>query len=173
MKTRAREPAAKRTLFRAPPGKLRQILVPTDFSPAARRASRYAATLAQQRRASLTLLHVVPSETYQVDYGYGPVVRHWASRACVSGATQRLRSFGHSHCGGARAAEVVVRCGDKVGEIVRVAREVKSDLIVLGETPVTLNSAKSTAQEIAENAPCPVLLVRAATVELINHRGDV
>jgi universal stress protein A len=149
---------------------LRHILVPTNFSPAARRALRYAATLAQKRHAKLTLLHVVPSEAYQVDYGYGPVVRHWASRECVSGATQRLRSLGHLHCANKRPAGALVRCGERVTEIARSARELKSDLIVLGEMPATLNSVKSMAQEIADRAPCPVLLVRPANVELLNPR---
>ena len=50
----------------APPLKLKQILVPTDFSDCSEKALRYALAFAQQFQADLVLLHVI--ELYPCPY---------------------------------------------------------------------------------------------------------
>jgi nucleotide-binding universal stress UspA family protein len=146
--------------------KVREILVPTDFSAAARRALRYAQPLARRCGARLTLLHVLTPEKYEADYGYGPVVRQCANKEQATAATKRLQSIGRSANQCPLGPTRVVRCGEAGEEIIRAARELKSDLIVLAESSTTLSALKSVAEKIVGGAPCPVLVVRKDGAEL-------
>jgi nucleotide-binding universal stress UspA family protein len=162
----------RRTLLVMPRFKVREILVPTDFSPAARRALKYAQPLARRCGARLTLLHVVAPEEYEADYGYGAVVRQSANKEQVIAATKRLQSIGRSANECPHGAARVVRCGEAGEEIIRAARELKSDLIVLAESPATLSALKSVAERIVGGAPCPVLVVREDGAELKKPRKE-
>ena len=149
--------------------KARHILVPTDFSTAARRAVRYARPLAMRCGARLTLLHVVSPWRYEADYGYGPVIRQRTDQQQLTLAARRLRSVGQVAGGGAFPGERLVRCGDAATEILRAARELKTDLIVMGEKP-TLSALKTIPQQISGGAPCRVLVVGANGAQLIKPR---
>jgi universal stress protein A len=146
--------------------KARHILVPTDFSSAARRAVRYARPLAVRCGARLTLLHVVSPQRYEADYGYGPVIRQCADQQQLTLAARRLRSVGRVAFPGER----LVRCGDAATEIIRAARELKSDLIVMGESPAALSALQTTRQQLSGGAPCRVLVVGKNGAELIKSR---
>ena len=123
-----------RTDLAIPRLKARHILVPTDFSSAARRAVRYARPLAVRCGARLTLLHVVSPRRYEADYGYGPVIRDCADQQQLTLAARRLRSVARVTGGGAFPGQRLVRCGDAATEILRAARELKTDLIVSVKT---------------------------------------
>jgi nucleotide-binding universal stress UspA family protein len=58
--------------------------------------------------------------------------------------------------------DVELRAGHAAELIVRVARELEADLIVLGHRGHFLRDhlLGSTADRVAENAPCPVMIVR-------------
>lgn len=146
--------------------------MPTDFSAAARRALKYAQPLARRCDARLTLLHVVAPEKYEADYGYGPVMRQCANKEQVIAATKRLQSIGRSANECPHGAARVVRCGEAGEEIIRAARELRSDLIVLAESSATLSALKSVAERIAGRAPCPVLVVRKDGAELTKPRKE-
>jgi universal stress protein A len=146
--------------------KARHILVPTDFSSAARRAIRYARPLAVRCGARLTLLHVVSPQRYEADYGYGPVVRQRADQQQLTLAARRLQSVGRVAGGGAFPGGRLVRCGDAATEILRAARELKTDLIVMGENPV-LSALQTMPQQISGGAPCRILVVGANGAQLI------
>ncbi len=180
MKTRTAKPTqprdgsnrSARLRLVVPPFRVREILVPTDFSTAARRALRYAQPLARRCGARLTLLHVVAPDRYEADYGYGPVVRQCANKEQVIAATKRLQSIGRSANECAHGAARVVRCGEAGEEILRAARELRSDLIVLAESSTTLSALKSASEKIVGEAPCPVLMVRKDGAELMRPRKD-
>lgn len=159
-----------RTDFAIPRLTARHILVPTDFSSAARRAMRYARPLAARCGARLTLLHVVTPLGYEADYGYGPVIRQRADQQLLTLAAKRLRSLGRVAGGGACRGERLVRCGDTGTEILRVARELKTDLIVMGESPTGLSALQTTSQQISGKAPCRILLVGTNGAQLIKPR---
>jgi universal stress protein A len=164
---RTREPG--RTDLAIPRLKARHILVPTDFSSAARRAIRYARPLAVRCGARLTLLHVVSPRRYEADYGYGPVIRDCADQQQLTRAARRLRSVGRVAGGGAFPGERLVRWGDTATEILRAARELKTDLIVMGENP-TLSALQTMPQQISGGAPCSILVVRTNGAQLIKPR---
>lgn len=158
-----------RTDLAIPRLKARHILVPTDFSSAARRAVRYARPLAVRCGARLTLLHVVTPRQYEADYGYGPVIRHCADQEQLTSAARRLRSVGRGAAGRALSGERLVRCGDTAAEILRVAKELKTDLIVMGENS-GLSALQTMPQQILGGAPCRILVVRTDGAQLIKPR---
>jgi nucleotide-binding universal stress UspA family protein len=60
-----------------------------------------------------------------------------------------------------------------VEEIVRAARDLKTDLIVMGEGSIAgerVEGAKTVAEDTLQNAPCPVLIVRESGAELLKRR---
>jgi len=158
-----------RTDLAIPRLKARHILVPTDFSSAARRAIRYARPLAVRCGARLTLIHVVSPQRYEADYGYGPVVRQRADQQQLTLAARRLRSVGRVAGSGAFLGERLVRCGDAATEILRAARELKTDLIVMGENP-TLSALQTMPQRISGGAPCRILVVGTNGAQLVKPR---
>jgi universal stress protein A len=179
MKTRTAKPRRRRDggnrrarPLVVPPFRVREILVPTDFSSAARRALRYAQPLARRCGARLTLLHVVAPDRYETDYGYGPVVRQCPNKEQVIAATRRLQSIGRSANECPHGAARVVRCGEAGEEIIRAARELRSDLIILAENPATLSSLKSALEKVVGQAPCAVLVVRRDGAELTKLRKN-
>jgi len=155
--------------------KVRHILVPTDFSPISRKALRYARPLAKRFGARITLLHVVAPVTYEADYGYGPVTRCIFDEAAVRSARRRLGSIARSKCQTTRQTTGVVRSGYAPDEIVNAARRLKTDLIVIGESPAARaepNTALTTAEKTLRNAPCPVVVVRDSGAELLKRTKD-
>jgi nucleotide-binding universal stress UspA family protein len=66
-----------------------------------------------------------------------------------------------------------VRRGYAPDEIVNAARKLKTDLIVIGESPappVEPNTRLTTAEKTLRNAPCPVVVVRDSGAELLKRR---
>ena len=66
--------------------------------------------------------------------------------------------------------ETLVRSGVAFDEIVKVARELKVDLIILsthGHTGLKHGFLGSTAENVVRRAPCPVLVVREQAHEFV------
>jgi nucleotide-binding universal stress UspA family protein len=150
--------------------KLRKILVPTDFSDGARHALVYGISFAREYEAELLLLHVV--ETVAAPYASDlfPVpmaeVFHELS-AYARGELQKLAE--HAGAKGVNARTLVVQ-GKPSLEIMRVAREETSDMIVLGtHGKGVLDQALfgSTTERVVRKAPCPVLTVRVSEHEFV------
>jgi universal stress protein A len=155
--------------------RVRHILVPTDFSPISRKALRYARPLAKRFGARITLLHVVAPVTYKADYGYGPVTRCVFDEAALRSAKRRLGSIARSKCQTTRQTTGVVRSGYAPDEIVNAARKLKTNLIVIGESPAPRdepNTRLTMAEKTLRNTPCPVVVVRDSGAELLKRRKD-
>ncbi len=161
------------------------ILVPTDFSPTAAHALRYAFDEARLHGAKLTLLHVVPpgsgTDVYYVSKpsGYpgafdpaatarigapwpahaGTVVRHDVSDEVLTQLRDLIPQARRRSWG----TELAV--GSPAETIVRVAQELAADLIVMGthgRTGLQHALLGSVAEKVVRQAPCPVLTVRHA-----------
>lgn len=141
---------------------LKQILVPVDFSTFSGRALRQALPLAQRFGAEIVLLHVI--ELFPIDYlvrteadtETGPEARRRAKAALEQLGTKVLAHGGVGH-------RSVVRVGKPYREIIKAARELKADWIVLsthGRTGLDRFYLGSTAERVVRHAPCPVLVVR-------------
>lgn len=163
-------PAApsRRNLGPLPVFKLNRILVPVDFSDCSRKALQYALPFAKEFEASILLLHVVtpflpPAEMAMVD---------------VSELELKMRESGGRELAALRAAvakeapvETALRVGRPDTEIVRAARELDADMIVIsthGRTGLAHMFMGSTAEQVVRRAGCPVFVVREREHEFVD-----
>ena len=142
---------------------LKRILVPIDFSAPSQQALRYALRFAEQFRAEVTLLHVV--EKTAVGSGFADVPSGLAySDEQLSTAEKNLRALSaSSQAAGSPTISSTVRTGLPAHEIVEVAKESDTDLIVIathGYTGWKHFCIGSTAERVVRTAPCPVFVVR-------------
>ncbi len=144
----------------AAPFKLRQILVPTDFSEPAEKALRYSNAIAKQFGAKITLLHVIQLAIVAEEFGYVTIDdRDW-----VKAAQDRLRSLGSRTMPGDQLADTIVERGVPFDVITATAESIKADLIVIsthGYTGLKHVLMGSTAERVVRYARCPVLVLRA------------
>jgi nucleotide-binding universal stress UspA family protein len=158
---RLRTPVTGRATDRAEIA-IKRILAPTDFSPASKKALKYALRFARDYGSELTVLHVVESATSS---SFEEVQETPAfSRTKMADAEVRLRNLVTSFPG-ARVPDVrpAIRMGVAAHEIVEVAKELDADLIVIatrGYAGWERLVIGSTAARVARAAPCPVLVVR-------------
>ena len=141
---------------------IKKILAPTDFSPASKKALKYALRFARAFGSELTLLHVVEPA---ISPSFEEVPEAPAfSKAEMADAEERLRTLIKS----LRDPRVpwvrsTTRTGIAAHEIVEAAKELRVDLIVIatrGYSSWKHLVIGSTAARVARAAPCPVLVVR-------------
>jgi universal stress protein A len=141
---------------------IRKILVPTDFSPASRKALSYALRFAKDRKSEITLLHVLEPETALTLAGRPAAAA--SSEGKLVEVEESLRALADSaETAGAAGTKSIVRTGVATHEIVEAAKELDVDLIVIathGFTGWKHFAIGSTAERVARAAPCPVLVVR-------------
>ena len=141
---------------------IRRILFPTDFSERAAAAWSYARMMSENFSAELVLLHVLqepmamlPESSLAVAPPAVNLVE--LTRSAEQGLDQ-LRVDPPGTIG-----ERLVRNGPPAEEIVRYAREMEADLIVLGthgRTGIAHALLGSVAERVVRKAPCPVMTVR-------------
>ena len=143
--------------------KIRNLLVPIDFSPSANKALVYALSFAEQFGAKVTLLNVVEPAVYPIELGYVPLEIDTLHRAMQNSARERLADIAAKRVPGRFRANTLVRVGRPHQEITKAAKELESDLIVIathGYTGLKHAVMGSTAERVVRHAPCPVLTVR-------------
>jgi len=133
---------------------VRQILYATNFKPHSERAAAYAHSLEREHGAKLTVLHVVEDQLQSGENSQG-ILRDFILR--------RMRKGLPAECVGNCEPEFQVRFGDPGEQILSVAREEHSDLIILGlragvHADGQLPSA--IAYKLVCRAACPVLTTR-------------
>src|ERR1051325_5477316 len=147
----------------APRVDIQSILVPVDFSPSSKATVKYAARLAKQFGATLTLLHVVePVAT--PDFAYYPLMME--NDRVLAKAKQELdHVVATSQLDPKLLGKTLVRNGTAYHEITQAASSLKADLIVIathGYTGLKHVLLGSTTERVVRYAPCPVLVVRNA-----------
>jgi universal stress protein A len=143
---------------------IRKILAPTDFSPHAETAVRYACGLAERLGSELHLLHVL-SEVVLAgpDPMFTPVMPPDYYRESEE---QSLETLGRSldpSWGEPPIVRTAVVWSTSVEGIVDYARDHEVDLVVIathGRTGLSHVLLGSVAERIVREAPCPVLTVR-------------
>jgi nucleotide-binding universal stress UspA family protein len=139
------------------------ILAPTDFSPNSARAVDYAVQLARRLGAKLTLVHIVP-EPSALDYPIEGIpiqeIEGWEEEAEKSMADQLARAkLQYQEVDSVQRTALHPR-----DEIIRVAKELSADLLVIsthGYTGWRRFLFGSDAEKIFEHACCPTLVVRS------------
>jgi nucleotide-binding universal stress UspA family protein len=110
----------------------KNVLCPVDFSESSDRALDYALALAKGHRASIAVLHVLPTvlaDPEMYPYLSEPML---ASGEARDKAYRRLGDFVHRSVAAGVGAEVILEDGDVVDEILAKSKKLGSDLVVMG-----------------------------------------
>jgi nucleotide-binding universal stress UspA family protein len=145
------------------PSTFTRILCAIDFSDASLRALEYALSLKQDAGAHLTLVHVVevsPAPAVGDDREERALGAYVA--AAAHARAERLHRMIPENLNAHPCVETMVAIGSAHGEILRIAAERSSNVIVLGAHGfgVTHLLFGSAAHHIVRQAHCPVLTVR-------------
>lgn len=151
---------------------IRKIMCPIDFSENSEHAMHYGIALAAAHEAELHLLHVTEPPIYPLSTDYfGP---QFDSIEIIKDleAISRKRMQESIETAKEDYATVIgkVVAGTPFVEIIRVAREDRADLIVLGthgRTGLAHVMIGSVAEKVVRKAPCPVLTVKHPEHEFI------
>lgn len=150
------------------PFRLKQILVPIDFSDCAKKALRYAIPLAKEHQADITLLYVVPPDYAVGEYGG---IDYAALQAETNASSEReLAVLAVDEVRGEVSADTLVRSGSPAFEIIEAAKSLPADVIVIsthGRTGLKHALLGSVTEQVVRFAPCPVLVVREREHEFI------
>lgn len=146
------------------PLKIKNILVPLDFSLPSHAAIRFAVPLLKRFSANLHLVHVSPTDSplsgladlpmVVPEIEFGPRIRRDLGKAAASYAIKTQP--GHLH----------VLKGTPFAEICQLAWKIEIDLIIIstrGNTGLKHLALGSTAERVVRYSPCPVLVVRGNT----------
>ena len=148
---------------------IQSILVPLDFSDAARKALVYAGWFAGKFGARLTLLHVIePAGTPDFDKSSPPMPeRELIMERCRTELETIVQQEGLP----VKLIERIdIRFGRSYNEIADTARMLNSDLIIIsthGYTGWKHTIFGSTTERVVRQAPCPVLVVREHEKEFV------
>ena len=144
---------------------IRRLLVPVDFSDCSLEAVEYAAGLARQFSATVTLLHVLEPVTYGLDFTLLPIGGQEQHRrqaearvAELAAALQQKRVTATSQVLG----------GLPIDGVLRTAEALQSDIIVMGthgRRGVSHLLLGSVVEGVMRRAPCPVLAVKSPKYE--------
>lgn len=153
----------------ASPVLFKQILCPVDFSDCSLQALNYAMSLAQEADAHLTVVHVIEHGWDATPVNHGPVstddrlsLADYRTRR-EEDARQRLEEAIPETVAAYCSVERMVSGGTPRREILRIAAEQQTDLIVMGvegRGAADLMSLGSTTNHVLRAAACPVLTLR-------------
>lgn len=146
---------------------IRNILVPTDFSPTSTRAVEHAVALANHYGAALTILHVID-------------INAQTGAGTAADLMKRLWDEGSTKVGelawslsGKVEAQTTLAEGLPCEVIIENSKKV--DLLVLGKSRAKRGwklFSRRTAQRVIENAACPVLVIRDQDQALLRALPD-
>jgi len=142
-----------------------RILCAIDFSDTSLRALEYALSLAQEKDAQLTLVHVVEVTPAPQSEAAGDVEARALGAYVAAAAEARAAQLQRIVPDSVRAyctVERTLAIGKPHHEILRIAAERDSDVIILGAHGfgITQLMFGSTAHQVVRQARCPVLTIR-------------
>ncbi len=152
----------------------KNILFPTDFTPHARSALKYAAAFARETRGRVVLFSVqtgsVPANLMTLpDRVFEDQDSKWLMQ--LRGQVQDL--LRDPLFDGLEVEPVIVE-GEPAPEIAKAVRDYDIDLVTVvthGRRGLARAVFGSTAEEIISEAPCPVLTIRPPQHDFVEHRG--
>lgn len=143
------------------PGAFRNVVCPVDFSSASDTALAQALGVAEEGKARLTLVHVVPDPVPASRYSYHFSIPEYGE-LLKRDAWQRLQDSAPPQLRATTDVFARVVSGTPADEIVALASEINADLIVMGVTSRGAFGRRlfgSTAVRVMRSAACPVLAV--------------
>jgi nucleotide-binding universal stress UspA family protein len=153
----------------------RNILFPTDFTPHARAALKYAAAFARQGRGRVLLFSVqsanVPANLLTLpERVFEEEQNHWLLQV-----RSEVRNLLADPLFDGIEVEPVIVEGEPAPEIAKAVRRYNIDLVTVvthGRKGLSRALWGSTAEEIIAEAPCPVLTIRPPQHDFVEHKGD-
>jgi nucleotide-binding universal stress UspA family protein len=153
----------------------RNILFPTDFTPHARAALKYAAAFARQGGGRVLLFSVqsanVPANLLTLpERVFEEEQNQWLLQ--VRSEVRNL--LADPMFDGIEVEPVIVE-GEPAPEIAKAVRRYDIDLVTVvthGRKGLSRALWGSTAEEIIAEAPCPVLTIRPPQHDFVEHKGD-
>jgi universal stress protein A len=143
--------------------KVQKILVPTDYSIPAEKALKYAIPFARQFGATITLVHIVDGDRYP-SFVPMEMERKRILQGLSEYAESQMKKLEQRYAPEAPLSKKsIVRTGKPYEEIVKVAGQLKADMIIMathGYTGLKHTLLGSTAERVVRHARCPVLTVR-------------
>jgi len=143
-------------------GSIRRIVCPVDFSSSSEDALEYAASLAQEAHASLTVLHVLELLPDLAEYADAVDLTEHRDARFQQARTQLSHTVKATVRETCKADELVL-VGRAYAEILRVAGDQAADLIAMGvrgRGTTDLMFFGSTTNHVVRAARCPVLTIK-------------
>lgn len=147
-----------------PIGRLRRLLVPLEGSPSASEAMRYADEAFCAPGREIVMLHVMTG-TCPTEPGSLPAPRIVDQEQYEWPSWQEEFTLRFAQCPRGGRHRVVVRVGEPVPTIVREARDLDAELVVLSWWGTLAGERAPVVRAMFEESPCPLLLVPAARPE--------
>lgn len=142
---------------------VKRILFPTDFSDDAGNALEFAASLAEQYGAELTLLHVVEDVVVPAYFGAQMAAGYFPAAELEEAAQKELDKLAPQGENGPVTVKRLLRRGAPYVEILATAADEKADLIVMGthgHSGLAHMLLGSTAERVVRKSLAPVLTIR-------------
>lgn len=153
---------------------IKTILLPTDGSKCSGKAMTYTMAFANQFRAKVVGLHVIDQrwedQTRQTFGEVRQVVLQEAIKRHEEEARGIVEAVADAGTKVGVAVETRIVTGTAVEQIVRLAKELPADLIIIGthgRTGISHVFLGSVAEKVVRRAPCPVLTVRSKEHDFI------
>jgi len=156
--------------------RIEKILVPTDFSENAQAAFEKACDLARQLQAKLYVLHIQDGSALRVAIREGLLSADSTDEQLQTTIHQLIAERFSQIWAGLDCTQFSIECVSRQGSpkagIVKYAKEINADMVVIGMRGITAMSMVtsaalgSVAESVLRRSPCPTLIVR------IEHRRD-
>ncbi len=153
----------------------RRILFPTDFTPHARSALKYAAGFARESRGRVILFSVqsakVPANLMTLPER---VLQDQDTQWLLQLRREVAQLLTDPLFDGLEVEPVIVE-GEPANEIAKAVRDYDIDLVTVvthGRRGLARALFGSTAEEIIAEAPCPVLTIRPPQHDFVEHQGN-
>ena len=141
------------------------VLVPIDFSDCATNAFKYAKKMAFSWKAELLLIHVIDSSDVARIADYTKESIENVKERLINQAKQTFRHFLNDWDNDGLVKDTIVSYGSTFQEIAMKARELQTDLILMGGYGSTGKGQideiffGGTVDKVVRLLPCPVLCV--------------
>src|ERR1043165_8684418 len=154
----------------------KNILFPTDFTPHARAALKYAAAFAREGQGRVVLFSVqegsVPANLLTLPER---VFEEQSDKRWLRQLRLDVKDILSDHLLDGLEVDPVMIEGEPAPEIARAVRDFQIDLVTIvthGRKGLSRALWGSTAEEIIAEAPCPVLAIRPPQRDFVEHRDS-
>src|SRR5436190_18588570 len=155
--------------------RFRNILFPTDFTPHARSALKYAAAFARAGHGRVVLFSVQTGRVPPNLLTLPERLLEEQENQWLLQLQREVRELLTDPLLKGLEVEPVIVEGEPATEIAKAVRHYDIDLVTVvthGRRGLARALFGSTAEEIIAEAPCPVLTIRPPQHDFVEHRGD-